>query len=200
MLRRIILVTSFIQLATLTYAQYADDVLSRFFAVQLDETVFMRWTITAGNTCEDTYIERSADGVSYERIGLIGGICGSPDQSITYEFTDTLPLVNKTAYYRIELGYYGYSSPHIVTFTRYNEQGFLLAPNPFSDHARLAFDNPLKKQYGLVVSDMSGKIIAEMSTTGHEFLLRRNNLSAGLYNFRVMESGIMVFDGKIVIQ
>jgi hypothetical protein len=115
----------------LTFSQQADAVLSKFFATPLDETVFLRWTITAGNTCEDTDIERSSDGISYERVGLIGGICGSPDQSITYEFTDTLPLFNRTAYYRLKLGYYGYSSPQTVKINRFNESGYLISAQSF---------------------------------------------------------------------
>lgn len=183
-----------------TFSQQADEVLSKFFAVQLEETVFMRWTISAGNTCEDTHIERSADGISYERIGLIGGICGSPDQSVTYDFTDSVPLINRVSYYRLELGFYGYSSPQIVEIIKYNEQGFLLAPNPFSEYTRLAFENPLKKKYVLIIAEMQGKIVAEMSTTNDEFIIYRNNLSSGQYNFRIFESGKPAFEGKLVIR
>lgn len=200
MLRRVILVATFIQLASISYAQYADAVLSKFFAVQLDETVFLRWTISAGNTCEDTRIERSADGISYERIGLIGGICGSPDQSITYEFTDTLPLVNKTAYYRIELGYYGYSSPQIVTFTRYNEQGFLLAPNPFSDFTRLAFDNNTGEEYTLIITDMQGRILEEMTTLKDQFIIQGKNFTSGVYFFQVSGMSRILYTGKLIIK
>ena len=199
MFRKVLLLAAINILVLTSSAQQADAVLSKFFAVQLEETVFMRWTISQGNSCDDTHIERSADGISYERIGLIGGICGSPDQSITYEYTDSLPLVNQISYYRLVLGQYGYSSPRVVEFIRYNEKGFLLAPNPFSDYARLAFDNPLKKKYQLVVSDMQGKIVAEMNTNGKEFILYRNSLASGLFYFRILQSGKIEFDGKIVI-
>jgi len=200
MLRRVILVATFIYLATITYAQYADAVLSKFFAVQLDETVFLRWTITAGNTCEDTYIERSTDGISYERIGLIGGICGSPDQSITYEFTDSLPLVNRTSFYRLELGYYGYSSPHTVTFSRYNEQGFVLAPNPFTEYTRLAFENKTGEEYTLVITDMQGRIVEEMMTLKDEFIIKRKNLPSGVYFFQTSTMSRIPYTGKLVIK
>ena len=129
-----IITTVTLYLITLiSFAQDADAVLSKFFAVQVEETVFMRWTISAGNTCEDTHIERSSDGITYEQVGLIGGICGSPDEAITFEFTDSIPLVNRTLYYRLLLGYFGYTSPKVVEYRLYNDQGFLLAPNPFSD-------------------------------------------------------------------
>jgi len=170
-------------------AQEADAALTRFFAVQVEETVFLRWTMGAGNTCEDTYVERSADGISYERIGLIGGICGSPDQEITFEYTDTVPLVNQTAYYRLLLGYFGYTSPKTVEFVRYNDRGYFIGPNPFSDFTRIAFENDDDEEYRLLVSDMQGRIVLEMMTTGNEFLIRREELGAGIYAVRL-------FNGK----
>ena len=200
MLKIVLLIEMFLLLAFISPAQSADEVLSKFFAVQLEETVFIRWTISQGNSCNDTYVERSADGISYERIGQIGGICGSPDQAITYEFTDTLPLVNRVAYYRLQLGAYGYTSAKIVEFIRYNEDGLLLAPNPFSEYTRLAFENTLKKEYQLIVSEMQGKIVAEMVTTGKEFILHRNNMSSGLYYFYILQSGKIEFKGKLVIR
>ncbi len=170
-------------------AQEADAALTRFFAVQVEETVFLRWTMGAGNTCEGTYVERSADGISYERIGLIGGICGSPDQEITFEYTDTVPLVNQTAYYRLLLGYFGYTSPKTVEFVRYNDRGYFIGPNPFSDFTRIAFENDDDEEYRLLVSDMQGRIVLEMMTTGNEFLIRREELGAGIY-------AVHLFNGK----
>lgn len=197
-IKRLILLFIFFPLISL--AQSADAVLSKFFAVQVEETVFMRWTITAGNTCEDTYIERSSDGLIYEKIGLIGGICGSPDQSITYEFTDTVPLFNQKSYYRLRLGFYGYSSPKIVELIRYNDQGFLLAPNPFSNFSRLAFINDEKEIYELIISDMQGRIVQEMSTTSNEFIIPRLDLKAGVYFFRIFSSAQLLHNGKLVIK
>ena len=181
-------------------AQQADAVLSRFFAVQVEETVFMRWTISAGNTCEDTHIERSSDGITYEQVGLIGGICGSPDEAITFEFTDSLPLVNRTSYYRLLLGYFGYTSPKVVEFRLYNDQGFLLAPNPFSDFTRLAFENDDDEVHELIISDMNGRIVLEMITTGDEFIIPVLNLNSGLYFFRVFNQDKVLYNGKLIVK
>ena len=196
---KIIPLAALLLLTFTSLAQQADEVLSKFFAVQLDETVFMRWTISAGNTCEDTHIERSADGISYERIGLIGGICGSPDQSVTYEFTDSVPLINRVSYYRLELGYYGYSSPQIVEIIRYNEQGFLLAPNPFSDNARLAFKNETGNEHKLIITDMQGRVVGKIITTDEEFIIQSEDLAFGKYFFQVFQAGVLLFSGKFIV-
>ena len=183
-----------------TFSQQADEVLYKFFAVRQGETVYMRWTITAGNTCEDTYIERSADGIYYERIGLIGGICGNPNQAVTYEFTDTLPLINQLAYYRLELGFYGYSSAREVEFTRFNEDGFLLAPNPFSDFTRLAFENDEENEHELIISDMQGRTVQKMTSMGSEFIILRLDMNSGVYFFRIANSDQVLYKGKLVVK
>jgi hypothetical protein len=181
------------------FSQQADDVLSKFFAVPINETVFLRWTIIAGNSCQDTYVERSVDGIAYERIGIIGGICGSPDQAMTYEYTDSLPLINTLLHYRLELGYYGYTSPKTVEIKRYNEQGYLLAPNPFSISTRLSFKNDDRDEYDLIINDMKGQIVLKMMTTGDEFIIPGLNLNSGLYVFRIFSEDQVLYKGKLLV-
>jgi hypothetical protein len=195
-LKKIVLLLAFMPLFSL--AQQADAVLSKFFAVQVEETVFMRWTMIAGNTCEDTYVERSSDGISYERVGLIGGICGSPDEAITFEFTDSLPLVNRTSYYRLLLGYFGYTSPKVVEFRRYNDDGFLLAPNPFSDFTRLVFENKDGLEYKLLLYSVNGMLVKELTTSGDEFILSGTDLASGLYAYRLLKEEKNIFSGKLI--
>jgi hypothetical protein len=180
-----------------SFSQEADVVLTKFFAAQQDETVYLRWTMKAGSTCEDTYLERSPDGIAYERIGLIGGICGSPDQDITFEFTDTMPLVNRTSYYRLLLGYFGYTSPKMVEFVRYNDSGYFLGPNPFNDFTRIAFDNNDQEVYRLLICDLQGRKVLEMMTTGNEFMITREELRAGMYAVRLYND--MNFDSRFKI-
>lgn len=180
-------------------SQEANAILSQYFAVQVDDRIFLRWTITAGNTCEDTRIERSIDGFSYERIGLIGGICGSPDQSVTYEFSDTLPMPNQLVYYRLYLGQYGFTSPQTVEFIQYNDQGFLLAPNPFRDQTRLTFENKLGEEHTLVIIDIQGHIVSEMISSGNTFIIPRGNLRSGTFYFKVSRGGQAIFDGRLLI-
>jgi len=198
MLQKTILAIVILFLPFISRAQQADFVLKKFFAVQVDETVFLRWTMMAGSTCEDTYVERSADGVTYERIGLIGGICGSPYEEITFEFTDSLPLVNQVAHYRLLLGYFGYTTPKTVEFVRYNEQDYFLGPNPFNDYVRIAFENKDKEEFHLLISDMKGQKVLEMMTTSNEFLIRREDLKAGTYSLILKKESEIFFKEKII--
>jgi len=181
-----------------SWAQNADPFLSKFFAVQVDETVFLRWTIKAGNTCNDTYVERSEDGISYSRIGIIGGICGSPDLPVTYDFIDTIPLVNRTSYYRLILGYLGYSSPKTIEFIRYNDKGFFLGPNPFKEYTRFAFENDEGLEYKLLIFNMQGGLVHDATTSGNQFILSGASLISGVYLYRIFTGDKLIFSGKLI--
>lgn len=194
------IISSFILVLILSFplsAQEADPYLSKFFAVQVDETVLIRWTISAGNTCSDTYIERSSDGIAFEKIGIIGGVCGSPYESITYDYIDTMPLTNRTSYYRLILGYYGYTSPKSLEFVRYNEKGYFVGPNPFSDFTRISFENKEEEEYQLIITDMHGRKVTEMMTTGNEFIIRRDELGAGVFIVDIYKGNVSYFRIKI---
>lgn len=180
------------------FSQEADFILSKFFATQVEDEVLIRWTITAGNTCQDTYVERSEDGISYERIGLIGGICGSPDASITYDYFDTMPLPNRETYYRLMLGQYGFTSPQKAWFTQLNDQGFLLAPNPFKESIHIAFENQEESECQLMVYEMQGSLIYETSTTSQQFIMNGTHFTSGLYFFTVARQGEKLFSGKVI--
>lgn len=180
-------------------AQEADVILSQFIATPLEETVFLRWTITAGNTCQDTYVERSErpDG-GFQRIGLIGGICGSPSESITYDFRDTMPMPNRTVYYRLQLGDWGFTSAKAVEYIQYNAQGYVLAPNPFRESTRLIYENPDQNEYRLVIMDAKGTIVQEIRDETGDMIVSGINLSSGMYHFRMMSEEKLMFSGKMI--
>jgi hypothetical protein len=184
--------------ASKLYSQEADFILSKFFAVQVDDQVLLRWTIEKGNTCEDTYVERSQDGIYFERIGLIGGICGSPDASITYDFYDSLPLLNRDNYYRLMLGQYGFTSIKSVEFINYSDKGFILGPNPFTDFTTFRFENEKNEEFTIIISDIMGRKLYQSSTTSNEIVIRKNDLGSGLFLYRLLKTGNVISEGKLL--
>lgn len=180
------------------YSQEADFILSKFFAVQVDDKVLLRWTIEKGNTCEDTYVERSSDGISFERIGLIGGICGSPDASITYEFYDSLPLLNRNNHYRLILGQYGFTTTKTVEFINYNEDGFILAPNPFNDFTIFRFENEKSEEYTIIILDLMGRNMLQKTTASDQFIISKQELGSGIFLYRLLKEGKLLSEGKLL--
>ncbi len=182
----------------ISFAQDADAALSKFFAIQRDDEILLRWTIRAGNTCEDTYVERSLDGEQFKRIGLIGGICGSPDNPITYEFYDTAPAPNRINYYRLELGYYGYTSPQQAEFIVLNEQGYSLQQNPMKDKTTIVFQNGTDDEYRFILHDMNGRRVMDFTTTSDRITLYRQELGSGLHIF-TLEGKDKILRGKLIV-
>jgi len=177
--------------------QDADPYISDFLAVQQEDAIFLRWTISAGNTCDGTRIQRSVDGIIYEEIGEIPGVCGSPDQSITYDFTDTAPVRNRVNYYRLELGLLGLTSAEAVEFIILNNEGYSIQPNPVFDKSIFLFDNPDGEEHELCLTDMSGKVVMTMLTTSDRFIIDGNLLRAGNYIFKLRKDGVILKTGKI---
>ena len=59
--------------------------------------------------CNGLGIQRSVNGLNFNTIGFIEGVCGSLTEAVRYTFTDSMPPVSSTVYYRIDLGPYGFS-------------------------------------------------------------------------------------------
>lgn len=181
------------------YSQEADPFLSGFFAVQQDDGIYLRWTIKAGNTCDGTRIQRFSEGIGYENIGEIPGVCGNPDVSVSYDFTDSNPEKNKTNLYRLEMGILGNSSPVAIEYLVLNDEGFSVQPNPVKGRSRLLFNNPDNVETTLLVADMSGKIVWQSETSNNYFFIDSNFLGSGMYMFTLKNDNSGYTKGKILV-
>ncbi len=99
----------YLVLASLGYAQ-EHPFLSKFEVKESFGSVSVEWTMISGNTCFGIDILRSFNGVDFEKVGEIAGLCGSIEDSIEYDFMDTTVVQFTTHYYRLELGINGLSS------------------------------------------------------------------------------------------
>ncbi|MBE0637216.1 MAG: hypothetical protein IH598_01695 [Bacteroidales bacterium] len=122
--------------------QQAHPILSYFTAVRVNNTVQINWAISGGNTCNGILIQRSTDGIFFEVIGEIGGVCGSPDVDVPYVFTDENPESNQTNYYRLELGSQGFTNPVTIEYFPLNVDGFSLILDKNAGIAYIHFANP----------------------------------------------------------
>lgn len=76
--------------------------LKSFSAEYRISKVYLEWTIK-NKTKDGTYIiERSADGITFQTIGIQQGLNTLLRKNISYCFVDTDPLDNSPCYYRIK--------------------------------------------------------------------------------------------------
>lgn len=64
--------------------------------------VYLEWTIKNKTKVGTYIIERSADGISFQTIGIQQGIITVLRKNISYYFVDTDPLGTPLCYYRIK--------------------------------------------------------------------------------------------------
>lgn len=177
-----------------------DSIVKDFITVQFEGKVQMSWVIQSGNTCDGIRVFRSQDGINYEQIGSIPGICGSPYASIAYDFTDTSPLLNQLNYYKLELGNLGFSRVARMFVVDLTQKAYLIIPHPAVGTTKIFIDNPLQKEYELVLRDAGGKIVGTTTTNTSYFELYVNDLTNGMYIFSISNEGEQkIINGKLVV-
>lgn len=163
----------------------AEEAIVSFRAEEVHGSVYLTWEIRQGYTCNGVDVLRSEDSINYTKIGDIEGICGSNSENIAYDFTDASPISNTRNYYRLSLGGIGYSAVIGITVIDLSEQGFLVVPNPVHTGSQLYFSNDTHTNCILTVLDTHGREVIRMETSESYFVLRSEELDAGVHRFRI---------------
>lgn len=161
--------------------QTPHPILRYFDGTVYQETVRLSWAISAGNTCLGTNIQRSVDGIFYENIAVIAGVCGSPDVDVQYVFTDEAPVENQMSYYRLELGTQGFSTPIAVEYIPLNGKGFNLRYDRLSNTAFVHFENNERNQVDFNLYTISGRILLTGQTTSNVIEINMSGMPAQLF-------------------
>ncbi len=172
-----------------------------FYATQINKIVYMSFTIKQGNTCADTQIQRSADSITFNTIGIIPGICGSITTDESYSFSDSLPLYGQINYYRIYLGNQGSSYVVKVEVSPLSELPLIVYPNPSSDFTTVQLDQSLGKNYQITVFDLFGKKMIEPARFFSPYFLSTHQWVSGNYIIQVSsEDGLILKSNLSVVR
>lgn len=146
------------------------DILVRFGAIVHKDNIILNWTIARNQSCIGIGILRSADGISYTKIGEIQGICGSNTEDQHYTFIDEKPLLNSYNYYKLELGFNGKSkaSDPVYFFSLDNDLSKVF-PNPTNDYSYIYFNNPSNLTHNLYVYSAGSALVSHQSTNQEFF-------------------------------
>jgi hypothetical protein len=167
--------------STFLQAQQVHPIVADFSGISVRNAIRINWTIIGGNTCNGTLIQRSPDGNSFETIGEIAGICGSPDVDVPYVFIDENPEANQTNYYRLELGSQGFTTLLTVDFFPLNDDGYSLILDNISSKATIYFNNPNQLTTAFELFTLDGKIKATDETTDSKIIIHLEGLPAQLF-------------------
>ena len=82
------------------------------------------------------------------------------------------------------------------------ENALSVYPNPFSDNTTISINKSIQlKNAEMVVYNVIGKEMARISDIqSHEFKLEKNNLSTGMYLYKLINNGQEIATGKLIIK
>ena len=179
---------------------FAQAFIGDFRIAESDYKVLLQWIIREGNTCDGVRVYRSADSIFFEEIGRIEGVCGSPYSAVAYDFTDSVPLLNRKSFYRLELGNLGISETLSIMLVDFSANNYRVVPHPATSGSRIYFQNPRNQQHQLHFFSANGKTEAKLLTTDAFFALSATKLRAGMHLFIIKnERGLVVASGSLLI-
>ena len=178
-------------------AQKANPGIENFKAYKSGSKVFIRFSISAGSTCDGILIRRSVEDGNFLPIREIEGICGSDSASITYIEEDDVPVFNRQLKYFLELGRSGFSDTLQSFFTETSAAGYILTRQ--AEGWKILLENASGELLSLLVYDLQGKPILVTETRSDFFEVPFAKLPNALVFFRLSDSksGIIT-SGKLM--
>jgi hypothetical protein len=150
--------------------------------------VHIECTIRAGNTCNGLRIMRSTDGIHFNQIGAVTGICGDERISVRYNFTDEKPLLNSFNYYQIEPGGFEVSETVSIYVSDLKGKTILLFPNPAQEYLNILLLQELVPNHSIQISNMNGICIYRRNILNSKTELDISHLLPGIYTVHVYDS------------
>lgn len=196
---------------TFTLCAQSNYLLDYFKAFVSGEKIELIWQMGKGNQCSGTGIHRSTDGVTFEKVGEILGVCGSDTSAQFYVFTDESPVPGRLHHYFLELGFAGKTDPPLtIYYPDFTEKSIQVIPNPLSDKGIIAISNPDGDEYQLFLYDAQGQLLYTGYTREEYFALNVHDLNVRIsgnggiqkqiyFQIRHVSSGAEAGNGSITI-
>ena len=177
-----------------------DTIFRSLTTSQVDDGVLIKFTIRGGITCSGVKIERATDGINFMTIHEIPGICGAINTDESYSFTDTTPIKNQYANYRLDLGSLGlYSKIVTIRYIDYNIYGISVFPNPCTENCAIYFSNPNNDDHELLLFNRVGQEVLKEFVSGNIWQFPVKGITPGIYYYSIKRENEERFSGKLVI-
>lgn len=149
------------------------------------KTVTLDWTTASESNKIGFNIERSVDGVSFEKIGHLQGADNSSSQQ-SYRFLDQHATASRL-YYLLEQvdaeGVVSYSEIRTVKIEDSFAPKVYVYPNPASQQLIVKIEADPTSEYALRLMDMEGKTVyqSKKELAGEEIQIAISSLPSGMY-------------------
>jgi hypothetical protein len=170
-----------------------------FSAFRSGNNVKLNWVLEGGNQCSDISVERSTDGITFEKVGQIAGICGLQEETF-YSFTDRGPFGSLKAYYRLNFVSYYYSDTIEVKYPGYTGKP-LVYPNPAVSGTTVFLNRQTGTKVDILIRNMKGEpVLSQTGISQEEIYISKSALPAGIYFFFILQSNTVLFTEKLIFQ
>lgn len=174
--------------------------LANFYVIQDNKQVLLYWTIDSGPTCNGIAVMHSTDSVNFEEVGNIAGVCGSTSSSIPYNFKHDNPIVNKTNYYKIRLGFSQFSEIKLVTLNYIEHGKIKIKPNPANENVSIEFNNDKNEFYSITLINSAGlKVFEKEKFRENNITINTSDFQTGNYYIVLMDSDGRTIKEKLLI-
>lgn len=189
---------SFFGVLPLAIMAQEHPIIAAYTLTEFDGGIRIDWTIQGGSTCNGQDVERSIDGVTFTQVHRIEGICGSASDPVPYDWIDNAPPEFSTVYYRVKLGFDGYTSVKSIVFDQLTTSDQRFFPSPMHQEATLVLNIPSSASFDVEIADAAGRIVFQRSAVqGNTIRFSLPGAAAGTYNYRATSEG-RVFTGRFV--
>jgi hypothetical protein len=148
----------------------------------------LQWIKSVGNS--QVFIKT---GITFKNGNVyLVGYFGTPTLSF-----DNINLVNSGTGFDIVLA----SLNNVTSLNNIdNNTNIRIFPNPFYDKTTIQFENNNDIKYELYLYDVLGNELRKYEIKNHSFEISKENLTSGLYFFKIKDSQEIIASGKLIIQ
>lgn len=178
---------------------FSQSLFSDFTAQQFGDSIIVKWTLKAGNTCFDMNVERSGNENTFQVIYTVPGLCGA-SEDLKYEFYDT-DILDGFYNYRITGSNGFYTSDTVdVNFIVVGQADLVVNPNPTGDIIFIGISPTLSFPFHVELYDLQGRVLYSVVINSRQHNISVESLQAGYYLVSITDDRGHISYKKVLVQ
>lgn len=175
--------------------------LTSFYGTPGIDENYIYWTTKSELNNSHFILERSIDGISFHKIGLVYGADNS-NSEINYSFTDRNIDFGGLIYYRLkQVDYDGSEVSHGIVSVNNASENIIIFPNPSESELSITIGQGEFNSVTIEYLDAYGRIVSESANlqNGVAMTTLFSDLCSGIYFVRILDgSGNLIHVQKVV--
>lgn len=153
-----------------------------------EKSVKVFWTMPLGATCLDLSVQRSSDSVNFKSVYTYPGVCGSEDETTSYNWIDNSTLIESLNYYRLKLENAEFTEVRKIDLrSGFIDSPIIIFPNPSNRYINIKIDGNLNELFLIKILAVNGEILFRLvEPSNKEIEVDVSGFNSGIYSFQVV--------------